>query len=129
MKFVHKISSLDKPFGTALSEELPNSEILYRSVSTLWELNILWTKNCTFDERFESLVVEDERKLQIILDIHMVYKCTKNNVDAVLHIEHHCRRLCYSLHTHRYKLFEHTSNKEEVWFVAYHLPGIIFYNF
>ena len=56
----------------------------------------------TFDERFELL--DDERKLQIILDIHMVYKCTKNNLAAVLHIEHHCRRLCYSLHTHRYKL-------------------------
>ena len=28
----------------------------------------------TFDERFESL--DDEPKLQIILDIHMVYKCT-----------------------------------------------------
>ena len=55
-----------------------------------------------FNIHFEAL--DSEQQLQTILDFYVSLKPRKDNVEHVLELEHHCRRLCYSLHSHRYKL-------------------------
>ena len=55
-----------------------------------------------FNIYFDAL--DSEQQLQTILDFYVLLKPRKDNVDHVLELEHHCRRLCYSLHTYRYKL-------------------------
>ena len=55
-----------------------------------------------FNIHFEAL--DSEQRLQTILDFYVSLKPRKDNVEHVLELEHHCRRLCYSLHSHIYKL-------------------------
>ena len=48
-----------------------------------------------------------DTQLQLILDHHKLIKCASS-----IELEHHCRRLCYSLHCSRYSYMFHLPTRK-----------------